>query len=254
MSLPPLYDEHIRRVASGATRAGETENQVSLTGDLSASALRDLIQGVEAMGGDVTLSNGVIVVRTSPDIVANGSGGGGGGGSASVIADVTLNADASSFSIPSLDFSSWFLVRIVAQLRAGAAGESAGDWIRAMIRFNDDAGANYLWALQSADGQFVKNGDVGFVNGIEGLHGSGTNFSSSYFGTNIYDLVRPGDSTMYKSVSYQGGTPFGTNVLACFGSGFWQNTSAITKITFASNDGSNFDAGSRVVVLGLAGA
>lgn len=178
---------------------------------------------------------------------------GGSGGGASILADVTLGSDGASFSTPTLDLSTWFLVRVIAQIRAQDAGELAGAAVRAVMRFNDDAGVNYLWGVQEGDnGAFTKTGDAGYTSGIEALWGSGSNFSAQYFGTNEYDIVLPGSSSIYKHVTYQGGAPSATTqMLTGFGSAIWKSTSPITKITLMSNDGSLLDAGSRMRVIGL---
>ena len=184
----------------------------------------------------------------------NGVPSAGGGGGSQVLADVTLGSDGPQFSTPTLSLTGWFLVRVIAQLQAAQAGEGAGAWIRAAMRFNGDAGANYIWGTQALDGTFVNQGTAGYANGIQGFWGSGTNFSTNYWGANIYELTTPAATDRYKSVSYQGAVPWGTSAMGGFGGGYWNNTAAITQITFASNDGSNFRAGSRVVVLGVAQA
>ena len=180
------------------------------------------------------------------------SGGAGGDAGGVILDSVALSSAGPSLSTGTLDLADWLYVQVVTAFRANAAGEGTGDWVRTMMRFNDDAAAaHYIWGTQTIDGTNVDNDDAGFANGIELLHGSGTDFSASYRGTAIADLYLPGSSSLYKSVTYQGGTPYTTNVLGGIGSGYWLSTAAITKITVVSNDGIDFSAG-RIDVIGMA--
>ena len=202
-----------------------------------------------AAGGGL-VDTGVDVSALLYDAAGDPAGGGAG---AQVLSSVSLSAPGPSISISGLSLSTWLWVQVIATIRANAAGEGVGNWVRTMLRFNDDAGAGkYIWGTQFIDGTNIDNDDVGFVNGIEGLHGSGTVPGANYQGANIYDLLLPGSSTQYKSVTYQGGVPYLTNVLGGIGSGYWKSVAPITKLTILSNDSSDFAIGSRVDVIGMA--
>ena len=171
-----------------------------------------------------------------------------------IIADNTLSAAASEVAVSNLDLEGWTLLRLVALLRHTTAAEGGGNWERAIMRFNDDAGANYLWEVLNSDATHVANTDVGYANGIEAGHGSGPNFAAPFFGHNIYDLLLPGDSTHYTSVSMVGAAiPISTKALGTVGCGIWVNTAPVTKISIVPNEAATtWTAGSRLVLIGVA--
>lgn len=167
----------------------------------------------------------------------------------SVLADVTLGADAASLDLSGLDLSGWYLVRLVSILRC-----TSGAWQRSMLRFNDDAARNYLWTVKNNDGSAADSSNTAtYIAGLEAAHGPGPDQGANYWGVNHVELINPGVNDAYKPYKLWGGnmpisTPY---ALATTGSGFWQNTAPITKISQVGNESVNWQAGSRAVLLGV---
>ena len=176
----------------------------------------------------------------------------GGGGGGSVIAEVQLDSAAGIISLSDLDLSDWAQVRVLTHLRAVLASEGAGNWMRAMLRFNGDDGANYIWGVQNTDGANVSNESVGYIDSIEAGHMAGPNKAANLWGTNIYDFFNPGASGFYKNVNIYGGIPYGASCIGTFGTGFWLSTDPITEISVLGNDLGDIQAGSRLIAIGIA--
>lgn len=163
-----------------------------------------------------------------------------------VIAQASLGAPASSISLSGLSLSNWILVRAV------LSGQCvSGPWERAILRFNDDAGAgHYRWGVMNDDLTNVNNTSGVYIPGIEMAHVSGPDVGTDFVGNDFADIFAPGNPDYYKGVNIKGGMPIGAKALATFGSGFWESKAAITKIAAVSNS-TNFAAGTSLKLLGI---
>lgn len=208
----------------------------------------------EDQSGFGIIDTGVDVSPALYDTTGDSSSGGEGG---TLIAQSVLGADAASISLSGLSLSAWTQVRLLSILRSVPGGTgSSGEWGKILYRFNDDAGANYVWAFLNHETSHNANGDAGWNNGMACGYMPGPNANTNYLGFQTVDLFNPGAASGYKGAIWQGGSPItiGGNgiVFSSEGTGFWKNTGAITKILAMENDGGNLKAGSRLILLGIA--
>ena len=162
-------------------------------------------------------------------------------GGMTLISTTTFNNTVTTYTLSSIPqtYKHLMLVGSGLQSAVGANDDTL------FFRVNGDSGANYN------DSQIVlSNGSVtadwGFSD-TQLFNNSYSNLARSadtsprfgMFTLNIYDYT----TTTYKNISYIGGSGNGGNGWFGTGRGLWNNTAAITSITFTSNQTQNLKAG-----------
>ena len=126
-------------------------------------------------------------------------------------------------------------------------------------RFNSDSGSNYAWHWLNGTGA-TANTDAGTSATIMNLGWFATNASASVtnaFGGFVIDVLDYANTSKYKTVRTLigndlngGGSPFTGNVSLI--SGLWQNTAAITTISFDPS-AADFAQYSQIALYGIKG-
>ena len=148
------------------------------------------------------------------------------------ISTVTLGSSASGITFSSIPNTySHLQFRISGYM-------SGGNW--AVIQFNGDTSGNTRHILYG-NGSAVTAGSAT----TDGL----TYLSSSSGGAGITDVLDYTNTNKYKTVRTLGGWDLNGSGYIVLGSNLWQNTSAITSVTFAGN--SSWAAGSTIALYGV---
>lgn len=209
-----------------------------------------------ATGADITLDDSTdMVLITSVDSGTTVSaipfqgitaGGGGGGGDNIVeIATTTLGSAQTSVTFSSIAGTYDHLQVVIA---AETDRVSTEDPI--VIQFNTDTtGTNYFRVQQALAA--AARVDNAVNNGVAG-YASGTTSSANAFGTNIIDIPFYTDTTVDRTyfsryLLIESTTVHNSGIVH----GRWNNTSAITQITFIPGVGTNFVTGSKFTLYGI---
>ena len=193
--------------------------------------------------GQVLNTNGAGADPTWEDAAS-----GGGGGSQVLIAELAADGTTSELDATSLDLSSYDKIEIICDIR----GETTGDSFK--VQFNGDTGSNYymLRDIHASTGhttseQLAQTGIwVGFSPDSSDLAGRSSQ--------SLMTIANPGGSTFDKTVigasfrSVSNSTAAGTAFYSW--GGVWDNTAAITRIRVYMSDGTDFESGSTIKIVG----
>ncbi len=174
------------------------------------------------------------------------------------IATVTLGTSASTISFTSIPSTYTHL-----QLRGSIqSNRSSYNVDNATVRFNSDSGANYsrhnvnASASTTTAPEAYGTGGATFGGPIPVVTGVATNVFNGF----VLDILDYANTNKYKTMRILAGYDVnGTGGTGSFGgtvglySGAWQNTNAVTSITFAPVDGTNFTQYSTVALYGIKG-
>jgi len=165
------------------------------------------------------------------------------------IATTTVGAGGSS----TITFSSIPSTYTHLQIRAIArTNRTAGVDIMS-TRMNGVTSNSYSDHLLYGDGTTVqtdRNSTYGTIN-IQRV--ASDNLSASIFSIFTIDILDYANTNKYKTVRYMGGYDANGSGRACFGSGLFQNTSAITSITLESAYSSSYNQYSQFALYGIKG-
>ncbi len=174
------------------------------------------------------------------------------------IATVTLGTSASTISFTSIPSTYTHL-----QLRGSIqSNRSSYNVDNATVRFNSDSGANYsrhnvnASASTTTAPEAYGTGGATFGGPIPVVTGVATNVFNGF----VLDILDYANTNKYKTMRILAGYDVnGTGGTGSFGgtvglySGAWQNTNAVTSITFAPVDGTNFTQYSTIALYGIKG-
>lgn len=154
---------------------------------------------------------------------------------------ISLTSDTSSVTFSNID-QSYTDLQIVVQGLHDGAGSSVNNW---RLQFNGDTGSNYsdtffIASSTSPTSSRDSNGTVIYA----GLIGQ---TSSTFFPTNIIDILSYSSTTKNKSLLCKGAS--GSEYMN-LSAGTWRNTSAITSIKFFMS-GQNIKAGATFDLYGI---
>lgn len=177
---------------------------------------------------------------TSAAIFIKGAGAAAASGGMTLISTTTFDNTVITYTLSSIPQTYKHLLVIGNGLQSDAAAADT-----TFFRFNGDTGANYGMGIVANNGGSVAvAGDPGngriFHPSICNMARTGD--ASSRFGNftlNIYDYT----ATSYKAITYFAGSCNNGSGFMAAARGLWNNTSAITSITFQSEAGSNLKAG-----------
>jgi hypothetical protein len=138
------------------------------------------------------------------------------------------------------------------QLRAVVRTSRATTSDVIQLRFNSDSGNNY-----AQHGLYGNGSIVGSYAGVPrssafAMESSANNTTANVFGAAVIDILDPFETsknTTFKTI--YGLTSYNVISLA---SSLWNNTAAITTMTFTSDGGANFVSGTRFSLYGIKAA
>ena len=126
----------------------------------------------------------------------------------------------------------------------------------AFCRFNSDSGTNYEWIqLKGTGSSAVSNKAVSFgspyTTGVYWRSDISSQTANTFASTDIY-LPNYTDSSTYQSASVDSVTENNaTAAEATVIAGIWNNNAAVTSISFVTEGGGNFVAGSTFYLYGI---
>ena len=214
-----------------ADAAGMT-NPMTTTGDVIYSS-----PGSTPVRLGIGTANQVLAVNsgaTAPEWKTISSGG------MTLISTTTFNNTTTNYTLSSIPQTYKHLLLIGNGLQSSYAGTDT-----TFFRYNGDTTANYGMAIMSNVAANIQlAGDTGndkmFNTTTTNMAADGD--ASSRFGNftlNIYDYT----DTSYKAITYVSGCNNGNTSYTTSATGLWNNTAAITSISFTSLRGSNLKAG-----------
>lgn len=174
---------------------------------------------------------------------------GSGASSLVLISDTVLSGDTASFDITGIA-QTYIALRFLADVRGTKAAATA----TAMVRFNNDSGANYDYQIMNntaattvgASGALAQTqinlGDIPGSTATAGRSAVVEAVIGNYAGTTF-------DKNIRAHIGLARGTSSG-DVFVETSYGLWRATTAITRITLLPDTG-NFLAGSRLTLWGM---
>ena len=116
-----------------------------------------------------------------------------------------------------------------------------------VFRFNSDSGSNYASHYLFGDGSTVYSGGNASQTSITQYVTSKSTEAANAFAPSVWDILDPFETTKNTTTRSLGGTWLPEVIL---GSGFWNNTAALTDIEISVPSG-NFVTGCRFSLYGL---
>lgn len=184
-------------------------------------------------------------------ILAVAGAGAGGGSAFDLLQTVSVSSPTSSITFSNVNTYSQYKnlhIRFEAQFSSG----NNTRWM--LMRLNGDSGGNYSTHSYQGEANYT-NTSTGYISGVSGIvtsevtaQGYANQFSSGMI--DILDFLSTDTKTttrMYWGVQ-DDTSPFRRVALY---SGFWNNTAAITSMTFLADNGTNFQVGTRMSLYGL---
>ena len=178
-------------------------------------------------------------------ILAVAGAGAGAAGAFDLLETVTLNTTTASVSFTGLGSYSAYKhlqVRAVVRINAGVVQTSSP-----VLQLNSDTGSNYARHLLQGDGSSVTSGAQTSTDGFYGINSAGASAAANIFGVaviDILDFASTNKQTTFRSLTGVSAA----NSRISLRSGLWNNTAAVTSITFAQAD---LLAGSRFSLYGV---
>lgn len=164
------------------------------------------------------------------------------------ISTVTAAGGESSISFTSIPSTYKHL-----QVRAIARTTRASDQDALVMRFNSDSGSNYSRHQLNGDGA-TATADAGTsATGMQINRFTANTATASVFGILVADVFDYTNTNKYKTVRTLGGYDLNGSGMVSLNSGLWQNTAAVTTITFTSLNAGNFAQYSSFALYGIKG-
>lgn len=221
---------------------------IDAAGDLLVGSAADTVArlGIGTAGQVLTVNSGA----TAPEWAAASSG------AVSVIARTVLGSDAASVDFTSIP-ATYESLRVV--YTAKGTGSSGTVWPVISVRFNGDTAANYGWQFHRAQGGSGGLNDrsttaVTLINMGYALDSSSF-VTAGFAADGVMDLPSYCRTTYAKKALGLWNARYSLSDTGQTGewAGVWNNTAAITQLTFFLSEGS-FKTGSVFTLYGIAGA
>jgi hypothetical protein len=164
------------------------------------------------------------------------------------IATVALSGSQSSIQFSSIPSTFKHL-----QLRLFLKDDRALNRDSVKLTFNGDSGLNYTEHAMFGDGSSASAQAGAPTNQISMYRASGNSSATNIFGAIIADVLDYQNTSKNKTLRYLGGVDFNGSGEVWFGSGSWMNTSAVSSITIAPANASNFLQYSHAALYGIKG-
>jgi hypothetical protein len=121
-----------------------------------------------------------------------------------------------------------------------------------LLQFNGDTASNYAWHFLEGNGSALSSIAGSDVTSIRAAGFPGGSSTASSFSGAILDILDYADSNKFKTARLLSGSNTSTARNIRLSSGLWRSTSAISSLTFTSNNG-NYASGSRFSLYGIRG-
>ena len=162
------------------------------------------------------------------------------------IATTTLSTTASSITFSSIPATYRHL-----QLRIFARSDIFTVIRNITLRINSDTGANYSSHYLYGDGATAFSAADVNVSFMYIGNAAGGNANANVFGANVLDILDYTNTNKTKTLrNLRGMDNNGSGQVALI-SGLWNNTSAVTSLTFAIEGGSNFTQYTSAALYGI---
>ena len=119
------------------------------------------------------------------------------------------------------------------------------------MQFNSDTGANYAWHYLSGDGSSASASGTAGDTFVSLYRISGNSGADNIFGAMVIDILDYANTSKYKTSRTLAGVDFNGSGEIYFQSGLWQNTSAVSTITFTPGNTTNFLQYSHFALYGV---
>ena len=245
--------------ASATVKARLDALDTTVAGKVPASLVDAAGDLIYATGSDTVarlpLGSAAQVLRvnagaTAPEWAAAASG------AVSVIARTVLGSDTASVDFTSIP-ATYESLRVV--YTAKGTGSSGMIWPVISVRFNGDTAANYGWQTHRAQGdsgglQEKSTGAVTLMN-MGYVVDSSSGVTAGFAGDGVMDVPSYCRTTYVKKALGLWNSRYSLGNTGQTGewSGVWNNTAAVTQLTFYLSEGS-FKTGSVFTLYGVAGA
>ena len=162
-----------------------------------------------------------------------------------LIESVFLASNASSVTFSNLNQYATEYKHLQIRGTLKPAASNANTW----LRINGDTGNNYAWheLFTYNPATSVGSGSLASTNYIKAIY-SNSSPSTSY-GVGIIDILDAYSTTKTKTLRIFTGTI--SDFFVALRSGLWNNTSAVSSLTFVSDGGHDLAAGSRLSLYGI---
>jgi hypothetical protein len=170
---------------------------------------------------------------TAPEWATFSSGG------MTLISTTTFNNTVATYTLSSIPQTYKHLLLVGSGLQSANAGDDSLFW-----RFNGDTGTNYLTTAISYPNSALTSVAAESAQLFNQTNSplAATGDTSIRFGNFVLDIYNY-SATQYKSIAYVNGSRNNGGYYFYTGRGHWNNTAAITSITFTSNQTANLKAG-----------
>jgi hypothetical protein len=186
--------------------------------------------------------------------ILNAQASGGAGGGFDLLETQVLGTSEASITFSSLGTyaADYKHLQIRAVIRTNRSGQTNS---QTSIRFNSDTGSNYSGHLLRGTGSAVQSfASVGETSISISDGTSSTNSTGNSFSATVLDILDPFETSKYTTTK----ALFGNAASTYFGSGdirltsgLWNNTAALTTITFMDRNATSFAIGSRFSLYGV---
>jgi hypothetical protein len=160
-------------------------------------------------------------------------------GGMTLISTTTFNNTVATYTLSSIPQTYKHLLLVGSGLQSANAGDDSLFW-----RFNGDTGTNYLTTAISYPNSALTSVAAESAQLFNQTNSplAATGDTSIRFGNFVLDIYNY-SATQYKSIAYVNGSRNNGGYYFYTGRGHWNNTAAITSITFTSNQTANLKAG-----------
>jgi hypothetical protein len=143
------------------------------------------------------------------------------------------------------------------QVRGLVRSDRAGSADDMLMTINSDTGSNYAWHSVQGDGSAVAANALASQANIHVMRNClpSSESSGSMFGVLIVDILDYANTSKYKTTRTLMGANFNSITTGYVGlmSGLWQNTNAITSLTFKEETTANLVQYSQLALYGIRG-
>jgi hypothetical protein len=163
---------------------------------------------------------------------------------------VRLGGNAASVSFTNLSRYSDFQHLQIRVICRDTRATTGGNNVRVTI--NGDSSGAYAWHRLRGDGSSVSSAAGSSVTFMNLFASVSLNDAANAFGAAIIDILDPFDTTKNTTLRVLQGYALASNTSAVeLRSGFWNNTAAMSSVSFVPDTTGNFAAGTRFSLYGL---
>lgn len=164
------------------------------------------------------------------------------------IATFTLGSNTASVTFSSIPQTYKHL-----QIRYNGRSDRSQNSEYGVVSYNSDTSTNYSFHSITGDGATVPVDAAATVAYQSLLYFPGALRGSNIFGSGVVDILDYANTNKYKTLRTLNGYDSNGDGRISFQSGSWRNTNAITSITIATFNGSNFITSSSFALYGIKG-